>query len=250
MLLLHLVATPRTLESNTLRVSHAFIRALRERYGDVVVETLDLFTAKLPIVHDGLVKAKFSLMAGGALAGREAEAWCEVEALVRQFRAADVVLVSTPMWNLGLPYALKYYIDAIVQPGLTFSYESGAAVGLCKGQKMVCVTTRGGDYSPGGPMHAHDYLEPYLRTIFGFVGVDPIEFVNAQPMDMGLERREAAIEAAIDGVRRLARGREWRTAMRTMEPAAHARRDADPIEAEEGTAGTPAAQLAGAAGSA
>ncbi|MBU2063678.1 MAG: NAD(P)H-dependent oxidoreductase, partial [Candidatus Omnitrophica bacterium] len=52
-----------------------------------------------------------------------------------------------------------------------------------KGKKMVVVTTRGGDYSPQSPAHAYDLQEPYLRTVFGLIGVTDITFINAQPLD-------------------------------------------------------------------
>ncbi len=106
------------------------------------------------------------------------------------------------MWNFSIPYTLKYYIDAIVQPGYTFRYdEQGRAIGLVQGKKMVCFTSRGADYSPGSPYNAYDFQEPYLRAIFGFLGVTDIEFVHAQPMDITPEWREQALAAAIEQAR-------------------------------------------------
>lgn len=64
-------------------------------------------------------------------------------------------------------------------------------------KRMICITTRGGGYSPGTPFHAYDFQEPYLRAIFGFIGITDIEFVNAQLMDITPELREAAIADAL-----------------------------------------------------
>lgn len=72
---------------------------------------------------------------------------------------------------------------------------------------MVCVTTRGGDYS--GPGAALDFVEPYLRTIFGFVGITDTEFVNAQPLDVSPDLTEAAMAAAHDRLRTIATGADW-----------------------------------------
>jgi FMN-dependent NADH-azoreductase len=114
------------------------------------------------------------------------------------------------MWNLSIPYALKYYIDCIVQPGYLFRYdEFGQVVPLVRGKKMVCVSSRGGDYSPGGHRHAFDFQEPYLRAIFGFVGVTDLEFLNIQPMDITPDIRNAAIAAAITQARNLAGSPGW-----------------------------------------
>jgi FMN-dependent NADH-azoreductase len=121
-----------------------------------------------------------------------------------------VYLISTPMWNFSIPYALKYYIDAIVQPGYMFKYnEQGQPIPLVLGKTMVCVTSRGGDYSENSPLRQFDFVEPYLRTVFGFVGIYDMHFINAQPMDMSRAVREAAIERAINEARTLAAEHNW-----------------------------------------
>jgi FMN-dependent NADH-azoreductase len=114
------------------------------------------------------------------------------------------------MWNFGVPYALKYYIDAIVQPNYLFRYnEQGQPEGLVKGKKMVCVTSRGGDYSENSPFRPYDFLEPYLRAIFGWIGITDVEFINAQPMDFTLEIRQSAIKLAIENAKTLAVDTDW-----------------------------------------
>ena len=68
--------------------------------------------------------------------------------------------------------------------------------GLVKNKKMVIITSRGGDYSPESPFHIYDNQEPYLRTVFGFVGITDITFINTQPMDaLGLEVQKQKIES-------------------------------------------------------
>ena len=76
------------------------------------------------------------------------------------------------MWNFGVPYALKYYIDAIVQPGYLFYNERGQPEPLVHGKKMICVTTRAAT-TPRDDA-SFDFVENYLRTIFGFVGITDI----------------------------------------------------------------------------
>lgn len=66
-----------------------------------------------------------------------------------------------------------------------------------KNKKMVIITSRGGDYGPGSPFHPYDNQEPYLRTVFGFVGITDIKFINAQPMDaLGPQVQKNKIEEA------------------------------------------------------
>lgn len=209
MRLLHIVATPRSLSSNTARVSTALLEALHDKHDDLTVHTLDLFTANMPAVAGTNIESKYKLMTGQDLDEPAANSWRQIEATIAQFLEADAYLLTTPMWNFSIPYALKYYIDAIVQPGYLFRYnEMGMPEGLVNGKSMICVTSRGGDYS-SGPLQPYDFVENYLRTIFGFVGLTDIHFFNVQPMDISLETRHVAHKAAIADVRAFVAKNNW-----------------------------------------
>ena len=210
MKLLHVVATPREGESNTLRVANAFLESLHAKYADLSVDVINVFNQDLPAVAGDNIDSKYTLMVGKPIDRNHKESWKHIETLIEHFLSADIYLISTPMWNFTIPFALKYYIDAVIQPGYLFKYnEQGRAIGLVRGKKMVCITTRGGDYSEHGPFHAYDFQEPYLRAVFGFVGITDMHFINAQPMDVTLELREAAIAAAIEKARSLVASSEW-----------------------------------------
>jgi FMN-dependent NADH-azoreductase len=199
--LLHIVATPRGLGSNTGRVSSVLLEELHDRYDDLTVTTLDLFSADLPAVAGVNIKSKYALMTGQQLDEAARSSWGELERTIEQFLDADLYLVTVPMWNFSIPYALKYYIDAIVQPGYLFRYdEFGQPQGMVHGKRMVCVTSRGADYSHA-PLAALDFVENYLRSIFGFVGLTDMTFFNVQPMDISQESRRDAIRTAVRDVR-------------------------------------------------
>jgi FMN-dependent NADH-azoreductase len=214
MKILHIVATPRTDASNSLRFSELFLGAVRQGRSDVEVETIDLFNEDLPAMAGDNIETKYTLTQGQPIDKDHVESWRAIEALIGRFLAADAYVISTPMWNFGIPYALKYFIDCIVQPGYLFKFnEEHYPVPLVHGKRMVCVTSRGSDYS--GPMAAMDFQEPYLRTVFGFVGITDLEFVSVQPTDIGF-LREAAFATATARVESLAQ--TW------IQPA-----DADPV---------------------
>lgn len=207
--LLHIIATPRGLASNTGRVSSVLIEELHQQFPDLEVDTLDLFSADLPAVAGTNIKSKYALMTGQPLDDAARTSWQEIERTIEGFLAADLYVVTAPMWNFGVPYALKYYIDAIVQPGYLFAYdEQGQPVGLVHGKRMVCVTSRGGDYSQP-PMLAFDHMEGYLRAIFGFVGITDLEVFNIQPCDVTPELRNAAAKATIAEVRAWVAAGAW-----------------------------------------
>src|SRR5688572_27224625 len=180
------------------------------RYPDLKVEEFNLFDRELPAVAGANIEAKYTLMMRRPLDKVHQESWKQIEDQIAHFLSADIYVISTPMWNFSIPYALKYYIDAIVQPGYLFKYdEIGRPIGLVQGKKMVCITSRGGDYSENSPYHAYDFVEPYLRAVFGYVGITDLAFINAQPMDISLELRETAIATAIAEAQHLVSDRDW-----------------------------------------
>jgi FMN-dependent NADH-azoreductase len=203
--LLHVIATPRGAGSTTLRVSKPLLEHLQATRPDLQIETLELFTQGLPTIAGQNIDTKYGLMKGQPIDAASAQSWRNVEDLIHQFLRADVCVISSPMWNFSIPYTLKYYIDAIVQPGYLFAYdEAGIPMGLCQGKRMVCVTSRGGDYSDVSPMHSYDQQEPYLRAIFGFAGITDIDFINVQPADLSPLQTEEAVSAGIAAARQLA----------------------------------------------
>jgi FMN-dependent NADH-azoreductase len=210
--LLHIIATPRAREqqSTTMRIATAFLESLNAACTDLSVDTIDLFTGDLPAVAGDNIETKYNLMTSQPIDKRHKESWQQIELLIEHFLSADIYLISSPMWNFSIPYALKYYIDSIIQPGYLYKYnEQGQPVALVLGKKMICITSRGGDYSEKSPFHAYDFQEPYLRAIFGFVGITDMRFINAQPMDITPELRESAIAAAIEEALSLATNSEW-----------------------------------------
>jgi FMN-dependent NADH-azoreductase len=192
--LLHIIATPREDESRTLQVSSTFLEVFKDKHPDWTVEELDLFKEELPSLTAKRVDGKYILLGGKDLSGEFKEAWEEIVSHIERFLSADAYLLSSPMWNFSIPYKLKHYIDIIIQPKYLFRYTANGAEGLVKGKKMAVVTSRGGDYSAA--MQQYDMQEPYLRAIFGFVGIRDITFINAQPMDMGPGLQKEKIEAA------------------------------------------------------
>lgn len=193
--LLHIIATPREDESRTLKVSEVFLKAFKEGHPDWVIDELNLIKEELPVLSMKRVDGKYMLLAGKDLFGRSKEAWKEIIMHIERFLSADAYLISTPMWNFSIPYMLKQYIDIIVQPKYLFRYVGSNVEGLVKDKKMIVVASRGGDYT-SEEMRKFDMQEPYLRLIFGFVGIKDINFITAQPMDMGRELEAKRVEEA------------------------------------------------------
>jgi FMN-dependent NADH-azoreductase len=114
--------------------------------------------------------------------------------LAEELLASDLVVIATPMWNFGIPSALKAWIDLVVRPGRTFQYTDGGVLGLAKGKRAILVLASGGVFTEG-PWRSWDYVEPYLRQILGFIGIVDVQTVRVEGMNIPLLAVDAVAKA-------------------------------------------------------
>ena len=84
------------------------------------------------------------------------------------------------MYNFAISSLLKAWIDQIVRVGKTVAYGPQGPQGLLGNRKVVVITARGGTYEKGTPREKFDFQEPYLRHVFGFVGLTDVTFIHAE----------------------------------------------------------------------
>lgn len=113
------------------------------------------------------------------------------------FLAADVIVIGAPMYNFGIPSQLKAWIDRVAVAGTTFRYGANGPEGLVRGKRVIVAATYGGRH----PVESgRNFVEPYLRQVFGFLGIDTVEFVDADSLNVSPEQRTRALEAAQDRI--------------------------------------------------
>ena len=117
------------------------------------------------------------------------------EIVLQEFLDADVVVIGAPMYNFSVPSQLKSWIDRIAVKGRTFAYGANGPEGLVGAKKIVIISSRGGAYSEG-PAASFDHQETYLRAVFSFLGVKDFEFIRAEGLAMGPEKRAEVMAAA------------------------------------------------------
>jgi len=160
----------------------------------------------LEVVYRDLATAPISPLSGSYLMAQGADPSThsdEVKAdlalgtsVLDEFLDADVVVIGAPMYNFSIPSQLKAWIDRIAVRGKTFRYTEAGPEGLAGGKKVIIASSRGGFYGPGTPAAAIDHQEPYLRSVFGFLGVTDIDYVRAEGVNISPDHKQAAIEAA------------------------------------------------------
>jgi FMN-dependent NADH-azoreductase len=101
------------------------------------------------------------------------------DTLIAELEQADEYVFGVPMHNFSVSSALKLWIDQIARAGKTFSYADGVPKGLITGKKATFILATGGNYDAGTQMASYNFVEPYLRSLFGFLGVTDLTFLTA-----------------------------------------------------------------------
>ena len=206
--LLYIQASPRVQRSHSIAVADAFVAAYEQKHTDDEIVTLNLFEASIPNFDGLAVQAKYSILNGQPHSDEELQAWKNVERVIEQFTSADKYVLAVPMWNFGVPYRLKQYIDILVQPGYTFSYsEDKGYQGLVVGKPLLVVYARGGEYPVGSEAEVFDMQSKYVELVFGFVGFKDVRSVMVEPtLQGGPDVAKTRVREAVERVKEMAVG--------------------------------------------
>jgi FMN-dependent NADH-azoreductase len=177
--LLYIGASPRKERSRSAMVADHLLVRLKERYPALLVERLDLFDIDLPAFDQDAVAGRYHLLAGNAVDPEQADAWRDLKKWTDQFLSFDGYLIATPMWNFGIPYRLKQYIDILTQPGLTFRNDSiGNVEGLAQGRRAIIVAASAMPFGSLPEIDGLDFQLAYLKAWLGCLGVTDIGAVR------------------------------------------------------------------------
>lgn len=184
-------------QGHSSRLADEFVAAWQTKHPGGRVMVRDL--AQEPVPHlDG---ARFlSFLAKPE--ERDAEQQAVVaysDSLIDELRGADTVVLGVPMYNFGIPSTLKAYFDHIARAGVTFQYTATGPQGLLTGKKVYVFAARGGRYV-GTPQ---DTQTGYVRDFLRLIGIDDVEFVYAEGLNMGDDAKATALAGAREHLARL-----------------------------------------------
>ncbi len=196
--ILHVNASPRGSHSSSLELARTFIDSVRNfSGGNVEVETLNLFdSGALPDFGTTAAAAKMAIFTGQDQSPEQIRAWAAARALFDQFAAADAYVFNIPMWNSGVPYVLKQWIDVVTQPGWSFGFDPQAGyTGLMTGKQAVAIHTSG-VYAPGVPAaFGRDFSSTFFADWLEFVGIQDATHVRFAPTVLGSDPEQARLLA-------------------------------------------------------
>ena len=204
---LHINSSARIERSHTRYLSNLFVREWRCLRPEDRVISREIGTEPPPPVNESWIASAFTPPHDRT--GPMREALRLSDTLVDELVQADLIVLGAPMYNFGMPAQLKAYVDQIIRVGRTFaldvSNEKHPYRPLLTEKRMVVVTASGdGGYHPGGPLEHLNHLEPHLRTAFGFIGINEIEFAAVRYDEFPDDRIKRSLAAAEAKVRQIA----------------------------------------------
>ncbi|MEI6564776.1 MAG: NAD(P)H-dependent oxidoreductase [bacterium] len=180
MKILHVIANPKpVVEANSRQLTEAFLKALKAKQPGALVTEVDLY-ANPPPYYDYATYRKFWYPVFDPSYKPTDQEKAAAKYALKQcdlFNQADVLVMTTPMWNFGMPAILKAWLDQILMPGETFSIGPGGVKPLHKIRKVVVLVSSGGTYDAGD---LRDGIRNGIKAALGFVGITDIEVAWAQ----------------------------------------------------------------------
>jgi FMN-dependent NADH-azoreductase len=197
--LLHIDSSPRGDRSHSRRLSREFIEAWKQTHPFDTITYRDVGRNPIPHVNEAWIAAAYTPPEQRSPELQEAISLSD--RLIDELLAADIYVIGVPMYNFSVPSSFKAYIDQIVRVGRTFAFEPEDSANpykpLVLGKKMFIITARGdAGFEPGERNEKLNYQNPYLKTIFGFIGITDITFVNVENDEFGGTSLAQSIAAA------------------------------------------------------
>jgi FMN-dependent NADH-azoreductase len=179
--ILMIEVSPRGKDSASRVVSNKLAERLADIYPGAKILRHDLAAEHLPHL-DGTTLRAISTRDPVEEESLRASAH-QSDQLTNELLESDLLVMATPMWNFGIPSALKAWIDLVVRPGRTFQYSDSGVLGLAKNKKAILVLASGGVFTEG-PWRSWDFVEPYLRQILAFIGIVDVQTVRVEGMNL------------------------------------------------------------------
>jgi FMN-dependent NADH-azoreductase len=176
-ILLHIDSSPLYGRSVSRELSAAFVSQRKASHPGVRVIERDLNATAIPPVNAEWVGAAYTPEA--ARTPQQKQLLSLSDSLLAELEQAGEYIIGVPMHNFGVPSVLKLWIDQIARVGKTFAYGEQGPKGLLTGKKATFIIATGGIYDAQTQMASFNFVEPYLRSVFGFLGVTDATFLTA-----------------------------------------------------------------------
>jgi len=169
--------------SNTKKISDAFINNLK----GYEIKHLILENEDLKPLSGKFFSERQELLEKGQLDHHRFR-------YAKEFKDADLIVLSAPFWDLSFPALFKIYIENISVDSITFGATEDGLKGLCKADKMIYFVSRGGFYD-------NDSMEsaiPQLKNLCKFFGINELISISADGMNVASYDYQKSLDKAIN----------------------------------------------------
>ncbi len=188
MKLLRIDASSRIEGSDSRNFANQFQQQWQTKHPDGKVVIRDIVTTNIPHISQQTIEGFYTSQQN--FTPKLQEATQLSDRLITELKEIDILLISTPMYNFGVPSALKAWIDHIVRINNTFGVnEDGSFYGMVTHVKAYVITAAGAVYT-SNEMQDLDFLTPYLQTVLGLIGITDITFLPLQGTTMDVTTYE------------------------------------------------------------
>ena len=115
---------------------------------------------------------------------------------VNELKAADILVIATPIYNFHVPAALKAWVDLVARARETFRYTETGPVGLLKNKKAYIIVTSGGT----ALQSEYDFVTAWLTHILSFIGIDDVTYLDASALMMNEDEAVSRATSAINQI--------------------------------------------------
>ena len=176
--LLKIDSSPMGDRSISRKLTAKFVDVWRKAHPGGEVISRDLSKVSIPMVDGSWVGAAYTPEEGRSLEQRKVLAVSDE--LLAELQQADEVVLGVPMHNFSIPSTLKLWIDQVVRVGKAFSYSAAGPQGLLKNKKATLLIASGGVYGEGSATASLNFVAPYLRAVFAFIGITDVTIIAAE----------------------------------------------------------------------
>jgi len=189
--ILRIDASANVSTSNSKKLGDNLIGKLETWYQDIEVKQRDL-NQDLYYIDESWVGANFTPAQDRSEDQQQRLAFSDV--LIDEIKQADHIVLTTPMYNFGIPATLKSWIDLICRAGVTFQYTADGPVGLIKNKRIDIVITTG-----GVPLQSPvDFVSDYLKQVLRFIGIEDFNIIAADQMNIDADDSYTGAMAQIE----------------------------------------------------
>lgn len=193
---LRIDASARVSGSLSRALADTFLETLSSAELNITIKRRDVGVEPPPAISELWMAAAFKPDADRSASEREALALSDT--LIEEVERSALIVVSTPMYNYGMPASLKAWVDQVVRINKTFSFDRSRGdfplEPILSGKTLVLLTACGEfGFEPGGVREGQGHLEPHMRTVSKYLGVDRFETIGIKYQEFGDDRHERSV---------------------------------------------------------